>query len=465
MARADVISKLMATKRSALNFNYDLLGAPPLLSMLSPYDITQIEDICKDPRLNSKTKEKREYINQILVPRGFKRFASGTNRIAYKFLEDQSILLKTAISENGMDDSPSEYRNQFLLKPFCSKCFEVSPRGAIGLFERVDPITSVQQYYSISDEIFNLLDQTMGKYIMADVGTKFFMNIGIRKGFGPVFLDYPMLYELDGAKLFCNVVDPLTGIPCGGEIDYDNGYNFLYCTKCKKQYLAKQLAKGNYGDKILFKGRKEYTRMKVAISRGNEVVKESNSIISTKTYVDNIRKKKEEESNRKLKVNVYKPQRGTSIPDPTVEEKEDPIPITETSKADAIVNEKVHEKIDKVEQDVETTDPVEKPKAEVEKKPSPKPKKKICAPYPAPDPEPEEEETKEDTAQQNLSNMEMNMEEDEEENETVEDQVEEESAEEVELGVELDDDEEVEYNVIRRPDPEPVDPDFNPDNY
>ena len=35
---------------------------------------------------------------------------------------------------------------------------------------------------------------------MADIGTNFFMNWGIRPGFGPVLLDYPYVYELDGNK-------------------------------------------------------------------------------------------------------------------------------------------------------------------------------------------------------------------------------------------------------------------------
>ena len=86
MARADALSRLIAKDKSALSFNFDMLTAPPMLSLLSPYDIKQLEDISKDPRLNAKIVQKREYINQILTARGFKRFASGTNRIVYKFL-------------------------------------------------------------------------------------------------------------------------------------------------------------------------------------------------------------------------------------------------------------------------------------------------------------------------------------------------------------------------------------------
>ena len=308
MARADALSRLIAKDKSALSFNFDMLTAPPMLSLLSPYDIKQLEDISKDPRLNAKIVQKREYINQILTARGFKRFASGTNRIVYKFLEDQSLLLKVAISDAGIQDSPKEFHNQYLLKPFVAKCFEVSPQGSVGLFERVDNITSIQQYYSIGEEIYNLLSRIIGKYVIADIGTKFFMNIGIRKGFGPVLLDYPLVYELDGGKLFCDNIDPMTGIPCGGEIDYDAGYNFLYCTKCHKQFFANQLAKGNL-DGVIIKGRKEHSKMKIVIEKGDKV-KVKDSIISTDTYVKNIRSRKEEKNNTvttgKLSVSVVR---------------------------------------------------------------------------------------------------------------------------------------------------------------
>ena len=37
------------------------------------------------------------------------------------------------------------------------------------------------------------------------------MNYGLREGFGPVLLDYPYVFELDGRKLICNVPEPLLG--------------------------------------------------------------------------------------------------------------------------------------------------------------------------------------------------------------------------------------------------------------
>ena len=42
------------------------------------------------------------------------------------------------------------------------------------------------------------------RYIMDDVGTLKFMNYGIRRGWGPVILDYAKTFKLDGNKLICN---------------------------------------------------------------------------------------------------------------------------------------------------------------------------------------------------------------------------------------------------------------------
>ena len=84
-----------------------------------------------------------------------------------------------------------------------------------------------------------------GKYVLDDIGVTKFMNYGIRNGFGPVILDYPYAYELDGKKLICNksIKTPYGMVPCGGEIDYDSGLNNLVCCKCGRTYSARELAK------------------------------------------------------------------------------------------------------------------------------------------------------------------------------------------------------------------------------
>lgn len=285
MARTDVLSILYAQKKNIKNFDWDKVTAPPMLSILSQYDITLVENICNDPRLLSEPKKKKQYIEEVLKPRGLVRFAAGTNRVVYKYLEDQSVLFKVATSQPGINDSTREFFNQNYLKPFCAKCHEVSPKGVIGSFERVETINSYEQYLAVAEDHFNLLLHVLGsgKYIMEDIGTKFWRNIGIRTGFGVIFVDYPMLYELDGNKLFCNSRNPFTGLPCGGEIDYDPGFNHFFCCKCGLQYMATDLAKKIKENKIVFK--KGRSDMKMVLNYNGKKI-ESDSNTGSKTYLD-----------------------------------------------------------------------------------------------------------------------------------------------------------------------------------
>lgn len=273
MSRISVIDRLYAQKLNAMDFNFDNLMARPLLSLLTVQDIFELRRIATSLKLSSKPKVKYAMIDNILLPRGFKKIASGTNRVAYKYLEDQSIVLKVAIDKVGMSDNPNEFYNQFLLKPFVTKVFETSPCGTVGLFERVVPITTIEEYITIAEDVFKLITtQIVGKYVLDDIGTNYFQNIGVRPGFGPVLLDFPYVYELDGNKLFCNVKDPITKIPCGGVIDYDSGFNKLICTKCGKQYFAYQLADLTEKNKIQV--RKEGgEKMSITIRKGKEVTR------------------------------------------------------------------------------------------------------------------------------------------------------------------------------------------------
>lgn len=276
MARADIISKLYSSQQDMDRFDYNRLTAPPLFSMITYTDVMDMEQILADPRLVTKLKDRLKLIDQILGNRKFYRMTQGTNRAVYKFLEDQSIVLKTAISKPGIHDSYYEYYNQEKIKPFVAKCFETVPSGIVGLFERVQDITSKEQFMSIAPDVFKLLnDHILGKYVMADIGSRFFRNYGIRLGFGPVILDYPMLYELDGNKLYCNAKDPYTGMICDGPIDYDNGFNYLHCKRCGKQYLASELAKSIDNNEIIITGlgtTRGKSNMKITFSRGGQTL-------------------------------------------------------------------------------------------------------------------------------------------------------------------------------------------------
>ena len=218
---------------------------PPcrILNLLTIQDIMQLNQIANDKKLNTRPKEKLEMIKSIMGARGFKRLSSGTNRICFKYMEDQSFVIKVAYDHVGLSDNLHELYNQEFLKPFCTKVFEVSPCGTVGMFERVRAIKNREEFQNIANDVFDIIvNEFVGKYILADIGNKFFMNWGIREGMFPVILDFPYVYELDGARIYCNRPDPTSPYGfCGGEIDYDEGFNHLVCTKCGKTFLASEL--------------------------------------------------------------------------------------------------------------------------------------------------------------------------------------------------------------------------------
>lgn len=293
MDRQDVLKRLLYPKcKSAIEFQFDSLMVNPLLSYITVQDIAQLNKIATSLKYSSKPKEKYAMIDNIMTNRGFKKMASGTNRVTYRCLNDYRVVIKIAIDKVGLSDNGNEYRNQQILKPFVTKCFEVSPCGTVGLFERVVPITSREEFLNISDDIFDLINNLIGKYVLEDIGEKFYMNYGLREGFGPVLLDYPYVFELDGRKLICNVPEPMSQKGyCGGEIDYDLGYNNLICKRCGKRYLATELKSDIKSDKpkIIIEG--EDIIMRCVLTRGDEIVSELNS--KEQVATNTIRSKKD----------------------------------------------------------------------------------------------------------------------------------------------------------------------------
>jgi hypothetical protein len=95
-----------------------------------------------------------------------------------------------------------------------------------------------------------------GKYLLADVGTEYFMNSALRDGFGPVLLDFPYLYEINDANaLVCKKPDNNSPIGiCGGLIDYDAGFNNLVCNKCGKIYRAQEIGSYLKTEQVITKG-------------------------------------------------------------------------------------------------------------------------------------------------------------------------------------------------------------------
>mgnify|MGYP004638939633 CR=1 FL=1 len=294
-----------------------------IYNFLTYQDIAYLNQIARSNKLAGNPSKKKQLITQLMEARGFKKLDCGTNRIVFKFMEDQSFLIKVAFDKVALQDNIREYNNQEYLKPFCAKCFEVTPCGTVGLFERVYAVKSREEFASIAYTVFDIIVNCfLGKFVLADFGTKFYKNWGVREGAYPVILDYPYLYELDGGKLFCNKEDPFseTGY-CGGEIDYDDGFNFLVCKKCGKRYLASELSKENRNKNILVTS-KEETRMKIQITKRDGTVLNLGETNESKTYKKFEKKETPHEyqmrkSLKDLKVYIT---RRSEEPEQTVEE-------------------------------------------------------------------------------------------------------------------------------------------------
>ena len=289
MSRVSVLESLYSKKKSALEFNYDNLWAPPIRALIPQEDINELIRIATSLKYNGNIDLKYKLIDKVMNKRGFRKAHAGTNRVVYNYLEDPRFVAKIAIDRVGMKDTPSEFKNQKFFAPFCCKIFEVDESGVIGFVERVNPITSLEEFLSVSDDIFNMIiTKIVGKYVVDDIGTTKFMNFGLRmNGFGPVIIDFPYAYELDGRKLRCNKMNktPFGQVPCGGEIDYDAGFNYLVCTKCGRTYQARDLANESKDILILnSEGREDImSRVRIIDPKSRKVI--IDDCTSTRNYI------------------------------------------------------------------------------------------------------------------------------------------------------------------------------------
>lgn len=276
LSRSRIIDRIQSRIMSIDEFNFDRLSAPPLYSLLTQQDIDRLYKIATSARYSGNATKRFQAIDDVMRPRGFVKLSSGTNRVCYKFLEDDKFVAKVAIDAVGIKDNPREFMNQHIFKPFVTKIFEVDPTGVVAIAERVIPVTSREEFESIADDVYNVItDWFIGKYIMADIGTHYFMNWACRRGFGPVLLDFPYVYELDGNKLYCS--EPNDNSPtgrCEGVIDYDDGFNFLICSICGKRYRVQELAKAIKEENIILKGRRT-KRMKVGMKINGVMVSDA----------------------------------------------------------------------------------------------------------------------------------------------------------------------------------------------
>ena len=290
MSRVSNIEQLYRKRKSALEFNYDALTAPPIRAFLTQDDIFRLYKIATSVKYAGDIDKKYNLIHDIMSRRGFRRTHAGTNRVVYECMEIPSVVAKIAIDKVGMGDNPKEFVNQNYFKPFCCKIFEVDSTGVIAFVEKVNPITSIEEFASVAEDVFDLIiTKIIGKYVLDDIGCDRYMNYGIRSsdvGFGPVIIDFPYAFELDGRKLICNreINTPLGKSICGGEIDYDIGFNNLICTKCGKIFKARDLQLDK--KQILFIEDEEESDImptRARIMLGDKVIKDS--MASTKTYI------------------------------------------------------------------------------------------------------------------------------------------------------------------------------------
>ena len=241
MDREGVI-QMLYNKPRVVGFQFDKLWHPSMLNYISQSDIGEILSISQSAKLNAQPLKKYQMVDEVLRKRGFTRLHAGTNRLVYKNEYDSSFCLKIGIDKVGREANVGEYHTQNILKPFCTKVFEVSQCGTVAMVERVNALKNRYQFEDVADIIFNIIIVQFAGIVLEDVGTNFFLNWGIRDGFGPVVLDFPYAYEADISKMKCIQKNSL-GVQCNGLIDYDDGLNNIICTKCGTRYTARELRK------------------------------------------------------------------------------------------------------------------------------------------------------------------------------------------------------------------------------
>lgn len=263
---------------TTLDEYYESLTAPSISMLLLPQDLDDIHKVVTSVKLSGNGEKRILAIRDIMARRGFTQLAGGTNRSVFTHPNYPNIAVKVAIDNVGIHDNPAEYNNQFVLKPYCTKCFEVSSDGAVGIFEKVGRIRNSCEFLQMWDDIYSVCEYFIGEkeLLLEDFGVNFFMNWGIRYGYGPVLLDFPYVYDIDWDRLRCDKPN-LDGSICHGIIDYDDGMNFLVCEKCGKRYRALDIAKKRDISKSVFSKMLGGKKMHIQIKRGDHVVKDVNS--------------------------------------------------------------------------------------------------------------------------------------------------------------------------------------------
>lgn len=303
--------------------DWDKMTKPPLTTYVPAPVIDQLRSIVNNVKLMNNPSKKYELVNELFATIGLKPLASGTNRRTFYCTYDPTVVIKIASDRVGKSDNISEFTLQKLIKPFCTKSFDVTPDGVVALVERVETMKEADFKKVYASNVFDFTFEILRRgYVMEDIGGNFYKNWGIRFGFGPVILDYPYIFELDWTKLRCSHKDVHTGYLCDGylDYDYDKGMSEIICTKCGTRYTAKYLARRIEAKTLLEKiNRKRDNEMalldtdfKVVIKRGDQIVKrcynETDTVVDSRTKLGG---RKESEQGFVLKSNKTEPQRFT----------------------------------------------------------------------------------------------------------------------------------------------------------
>lgn len=224
---------------------FDDLQGPMVEDLFDADTIKSIKLVVTNPKIKF-FKDKFRILAGILNPLGYILAHAGTNRVVFQPQFDDSFVVKIGLDIAGRTNNPNEIVNQKYLKPFVCKCFDTTDDGVIGTFERVVPIENLYQLWSVREDIFDIMRAITKRFIIDDFGTEAFKNWGVRKGFGPVLLDYADMYILDKDTAYCRKpIDWHSTAVCGGELGYTPGYNKIMCKKCggigkAKQYKGKE---------------------------------------------------------------------------------------------------------------------------------------------------------------------------------------------------------------------------------
>lgn len=255
----------MARNISINNFQFDQYKVNPLGSYIPWISIDEITNIVTDVGLSTKVSIRNKMIDTIMARYGFFLLFGGTNRRSYYNIYDDRILAKVATDKVGFQNNYDELVNQELLKPYCTKIFELSNNNTIQLAERVIPVTNTAMINpeNLFDLLYNIILED--ELAISDIGLRSFKNYGIRRGFGLVLLDYPSLFVLSRMKMKCKRV--VNGVPCEGHYSYDIGFDNLVCSECGHKIFPKLLSTGT--DRV----NEVLTRAKAKKKLVNEILK------------------------------------------------------------------------------------------------------------------------------------------------------------------------------------------------